>query len=64
MLPVVARISGMEAEVLYAGAAPGLVAGAMQVNLKIPANAPSGALPVFLTVGTATSQTGVTIAVE
>ena len=64
VLPVVARISGMEAEVLYAGAAPGLVAGAMQVNLKIPANAPSGALPVFLTVGTATSQTGVTIAVE
>ena len=39
------------AEVLYAGAAPGLVAGVLQVNIRIPGNLPSGRHEVVLTIG-------------
>ena len=45
VLPVsVSLISGqsLPAEVLYAGAAPGMVAGMMQVNFRIPLNAGPG----------------------
>jgi uncharacterized protein (TIGR03437 family) len=59
VLPVAATIGGVPAQVVYAGSAPGLVSGVMQVNLVIPANAPTGgAVPVIVTVGTATTQTG------
>jgi uncharacterized protein (TIGR03437 family) len=34
-LPVKAQINGMDQEVTYAGSAPGLVAGVLQVNIKI-----------------------------
>ena len=64
VLPVSVRIGGVDAEVLYAGAAPGLVAGAMQVNVRVPAQAASGAVPVSVTVGTVSSPAGVNIAVE
>jgi uncharacterized protein (TIGR03437 family) len=37
----------------------------LQVNVRIPANVPSGAsVPVTITVGDATSQAGVTVAVK
>jgi hypothetical protein len=50
---------------MYAGAAPTIVAGLMQVNAVVPQNAPAGgAMPVNLTVGTATSQQRVTLAVK
>jgi uncharacterized protein (TIGR03437 family) len=40
------------AEILYAGAAPTLVAGALQVNARIPANLnESGQVPILLVVG-------------
>jgi len=57
-------IGGMPANVLYIGAAPGLVAGAVQVNAQIPAGVASGALPVVLTIGLNNSQTGITVAVQ
>jgi len=63
-LPVTVNIGGLAAEVLYAGAAPTLVAGVMQVNVRIPANAPSGDVPVDVAVGSAHSQPGVTVAVK
>jgi uncharacterized protein (TIGR03437 family) len=37
LLPVLAYLDGQPAPVLYAGSAPGLVAGVLQVNLQIPA---------------------------
>ncbi len=56
-------IGGINAEVLYAGAAPGMI-GVMQVNARIPLNVvPGNAISIFLTVGS-TSQQGVTIAVN
>jgi len=52
VLPVAVSIGGIPAEVRYAGAAPGLVAGSIQVNAVVPEDAPSGEVPVVLTVGT------------
>jgi uncharacterized protein (TIGR03437 family) len=49
----------------YAGSAPGLVSGVLQVNAKVPDNAPQGsAIPVILTVGNHSSQDGATLAVK
>jgi uncharacterized protein (TIGR03437 family) len=65
LLKVTATVGGLPADVQYAGSAAGLVSGLMQVNLTIPANAPVGAqVPILITVGSATSQPGVTIAVQ
>jgi uncharacterized protein (TIGR03437 family) len=61
--PVTATIGGVPATVVFAGEAPNDVAGVMQVNVTVPANLPTGALPLVLTVGAASSQPGVTIAV-
>jgi uncharacterized protein (TIGR03437 family) len=61
---VTATVGGLPAQVLYSGSAPGLVYGVMQVNVQIPANSPSGAQPVVVTVGSAPSQTGVTVVVQ
>jgi uncharacterized protein (TIGR03437 family) len=64
LLPVTATIGGVPVTVEYAGAAPGIVSGVMQANLRLPANAPSGNLPVVVVVGTATAQSNVTVAVQ
>ena len=62
---VTATVGGIDAQVLYAGAAPGIVNGVMQVNVLIPANAPSGsAVPIVITVGGIPTQTGVTLAIQ
>lgn len=65
LLPVSVRIGGIEATVLYAGAAPGLVAGVMQVNVVVPEGVtPSDTVPVILKVGDRISQPGITVAVR
>lgn len=64
MYPVSATINGRSSQVLYAGQAPGLVSGVLQVNIAIPVQAPSGAVPIVLQVGSGQSQSGVTIEVE
>jgi uncharacterized protein (TIGR03437 family) len=64
-LPVTATVGGQEAPIIYAGGAPGEVAGLMQVNVQIPAGIQSGsAVPVVLRVGAVSSQAGVTIALH
>lgn len=63
-LPVTVLIGGAEAEVTYAGAAPGFTAGSMQINAKIPVNVPSGAAPIQIRIGDRLSQTGLTVAVR
>ncbi|MEZ5400576.1 MAG: SBBP repeat-containing protein [Bryobacteraceae bacterium] len=62
-LPVSVTIGGRAAEIAYAGAAPGAVAGLMQINAKAPQGA-SGNLEVIVTIGGARSQTGLTVAVK
>ncbi|MBM3810210.1 MAG: hypothetical protein FJW20_01115 [Acidimicrobiia bacterium] len=64
VLPVSVTIGGRTADLLYAGAAPSLVAGLLQVNAKIPEDSPSGDLEVIVTAGNARSQTGLTVAVQ
>lgn len=63
--PVSASINGVDAEVLYAGTAPGIVAGVFQVNVRVPqAAAPGSAVPLVLSAGGASSQAGVTLAIQ
>jgi len=65
VLPVTVTIGGLPAEVLYAGAAPYMVAGVMQVNIRIPAGmTPGSAVPVVVKVGEAASQPSVTLALR
>jgi uncharacterized protein (TIGR03437 family) len=63
LLPVSVTIGGVDCGTpLYAGSAPSLISGVMQVNVTIPANAPTGTQPVVVTVGTAKSQSGASAA--
>ena len=62
-LPVSLTIGGQTAHVLYAGTAIGAVQGVMQIEALIPTGL-TGAAPVVLTVGSATSQANVTISVK
>jgi uncharacterized protein (TIGR03437 family) len=57
-------INGQPALYVYAGEAPGLVAGMMQLNVQIPANAPWGDLPILVSIGGNTNQKGVTVSVQ
>ncbi len=64
-LPVSVTIGGGNANVLYAGAAPTFVAGALQINVTVPPSAPIGAtVPIQISVGGVLSPTGVTLAVK
>jgi uncharacterized protein (TIGR03437 family) len=63
-LPVQVTIGGVKAQVAYFGEAPGLVSGVFQANVVIPTGISPGNVPVVVTVGTASSPAGVTIAVK
>jgi len=63
-LPVSVRIGGKVASPEYAGSAPFFVAGAMQVNVRIPLDAPPGAASIYLVVGNFSSPPGLVIAVQ
>ena len=63
VLPVQVTIGGRAAEVLYAGAVPGNVAGLLQINVKLPPGL-SGNVPVVVTIGGVASQAGLTLAVR
>jgi len=64
LLPVSVTIGGISAEVLYAGAAPGEVAGVMQINAQIPAGLSGTSLRVVMKIGSAQTQSGATIAIR
>lgn len=58
-------IGGQPAQVVYAGGAPGLVNGLVQVNAVVAGETPVGdAVEIVISVGGAASQSGVTIAVR
>jgi uncharacterized protein (TIGR03437 family) len=65
-LSIGVEIGGVPATIQYSGAAPGLVAGAIQVNAYVPQGAPSGtAVPIVLSVGGYPSPADfVTIAIQ
>ncbi len=64
-LPVSVTIDGVPAVVSYAGSGQTVVAGGLQIDVIVPASvAPGNAVSVSITVGTATSQAGVTMTVR
>jgi uncharacterized protein (TIGR03437 family) len=63
-LPIEVWINGQPAVYTYAGEAPGMVAGVMQLNVQIPANAPSGGLSIAVSIGGNMSQNGITVTVQ
>jgi uncharacterized protein (TIGR03437 family) len=48
----------------FIGELPSVVAGVLQVNVTIPPGAATGLVPLSVTVGNTTSQTGVTVAIK
>jgi uncharacterized protein (TIGR03437 family) len=69
-LKATATIAGLSAPVQYYGSAPGEISGVMQVNVQIPATAPSGPLPIVITLTdpatglTYSTQAQVTVSVQ
>ena len=48
-----------------AGSAPGLIAGVYQINVQIPqALTPDAAVPVVLSIGSQSTQAGVTVSIR
>ncbi len=61
---VAVTIAGVPAKVLYAGSAPGEVNGVAQINVVVPLGLQYGGnIPLFIQIGSVTSQPGLTIAV-
>jgi uncharacterized protein (TIGR03437 family) len=53
--PVQVSLSGLDSQVLYSGASPGMVAGVAQSNVRVPGNARvSSRVSIALTVGSTT----------
>ncbi len=63
-LPVSILIGGQPASGVLHGEVPGVVSGVSQLEIKIPPNAPSGNIPVSVSVGGNGSQDGVTVSVR
>jgi uncharacterized protein (TIGR03437 family) len=56
-------VGGQGAQILYAGAGPGFLAGVLQVDLQIPPGV-SGTVPLQLIVGTGSTPAGLTVTVR
>jgi uncharacterized protein (TIGR03437 family) len=60
-----AVVGGVTARVIYAGGAPGLISGAMQVNVQIPDGAPSGSsVPLVILIGGVPTQANISVAIQ
>jgi uncharacterized protein (TIGR03437 family) len=66
VLPVKVTLGGVDisANIAYMGSAPTLVAGIFQLNVAIPGDAQTGAVPIVVTVGSASSQPGLTVSIQ
>jgi len=62
---IIVRINNIDAPVVYAGGAPGLVQGLIQINVRVPATAPIGpAVPILIRANNVDSPAGVTVAIR
>ena len=52
------------ADILYAGLAPGLISGVFQLNVRLPQTLSDGDIPVVITIGGVTTQSGTTVPVK
>ena len=62
--PVVLRIGDQVANLEYIGGAPGLVAGLLQINARVPDNLATGEVPVTLQIGSVSSPRSATIFIK
>lgn len=63
--PVTVRVGATDAQVLYAGPAPSLVYGMLQINSVVPVNTtPGDKVSLFVRLGETWSQGGITISVK
>lgn len=65
--PVKVRVSGQDlpaSDIVYAGSAPSLVSGLMQLNLRLPSRLTPGPTQVQVYIGESVSPLGVTISVR
>ena len=63
-LAIAVTIGSQAVTPVYAGGAPGEVAGVLQINVQIPSGTVGNAVPVSIRAGPQSSRTGVTIAVR
>ncbi len=63
-LPITVKINGIAAEVLYYGAAPTLVAGVVQLNVKIPSGVPDGDAIVQIFEGSNQRSATITVGIR
>lgn len=66
-MPVTVTLGGTAlaaSDVLYQGVVPGAISGLYQMNIRVPASAPDGNLPLLLTVGGTNSIAGTTLPVQ
>ena len=61
--PIRLRIAGVEAEILYAGAAPGIVSGVTQIIARVPQGIAGGLQSIELVAGTRASRVDVLVAI-
>jgi uncharacterized protein (TIGR03437 family) len=64
VLPFEATIGGLPAEVTYSGAAPGLVNGVVQLNIRTPTGLAAGTHEIVIRSAGVSSQGGVTVALR
>lgn len=65
--PITVTIGGVtvpSSDVLYAGLSPGSINGLYQFNVRIPSSAPSGEVPVTISIGGEQTQSGATIPIQ
>jgi uncharacterized protein (TIGR03437 family) len=65
-VPVTVTMGGVPCpNIVYAGAAPDLISGLTQITVQVPeAVTPGPSVPLMVTIGGVSSQTGVTLAVQ
>jgi uncharacterized protein (TIGR03437 family) len=65
--PITVTIGGLtvpSSDIQFAGTTPGSISGLYQINVRIPATAPDGDVPVSVTMGGITSPAGSTIPIK
>ena len=53
-----------QSDILYAGLSPGSISGLYQFNVRIPSTAPTGEVPVTISIGGSEPQAGATIPIQ
>jgi uncharacterized protein (TIGR03437 family) len=62
--PITVTIDGQPTTYSYAGGIQGVVEGIMQLNVVVPAAARSGTVPIQVTIGGNSTQSGLTVSVK